>query len=427
MMIGRLQRESMFRRSVQRFADENMRHSRTSGCTRNGRAHAISADLHWRAGKVAGRARRRHWSGTMSSSALLIGDLEQAIVHGTDAIRVTALRQVTDLFVSNAGRLAEDLVDLFDDVMQRLIEHIETRALIELSERLAPIGNAPSQVVRRLAFNDDIAVARPVLAASERISEADLVAIAETKGQGHMLAISDRKQLSEPITGVLVTRGDDAVARNVAGNQGARFSPHGIAMLADRAERDRALADRLVLRADIPLHVFCRLLARATDVVVRRLGDSAPPDDQADIRRVVTRIAGEVAADAETPRNYAAALRSVLLMHAAGLLDEHKLLAFAGARRLEQAVAALSLLCSVPIEVADRVIFSEHVEPLLILCRAADLKWPTVRAVIQLRPRDYHVPSRWLAQVWEDFQRFSPSTAKAVVNHWRARESSAAH
>jgi uncharacterized protein (DUF2336 family) len=362
----------------------------------------------------------------MSTPASLIGELEQAIAHGTDAVRVTALRQVTDLFVSNAARLDEDQVGLFDDVMQRLIEHIETRALIELSARLAPIGNAPSQVVRRLAFNDEIEVAQPVLAGSERISDTDLITIAQTKSQRHMLAISDRKELSEPITCVLVTRGDDAVARNVAGNQGARFSQATIAILAHRAETDRALADRLVLRSDIPLHVFCRVLARATDVVVRRLRESAPPDSQADIRRVVTRIAGEVAADAATPRNYAAALRSVLLMHTAGLLDEHKLLAFAGARRLEEAVAALSLLCSVPIEVADRVIFSEHVEPLLILCRAADLKWPTVRAVIQLRPRDYHVPSRWLAQVWEDFQTFSPSTAKAVVNHWRAREFPAA-
>ena len=62
-----------------------------------------------------------------------------------------------------------------------LVEAIETKVRAELSERLAPISNAPSKVIRRLASDDEIAVARPVLAQSPRLTPADLVDIAETK------------------------------------------------------------------------------------------------------------------------------------------------------------------------------------------------------------------------------------------------------
>jgi uncharacterized protein (DUF2336 family) len=359
---------------------------------------------------------------SITAHASLIDKLERAITHGTDAVRKTTLRQVTDLFAVHADRLTEDQVALFDEVMQRLIEEIETRALVELSERLAPIGTAPCRVVRQLAFHDEIEVARPLLARSERICEADLIAIAETKSQAHLLAISARNHLSELITSVLVSRGDIVVSRSLAGNHGASLSQTDITILSDRAETDRALADRLVLRADIPLHIFCRLLARATEIVVRRLLDGARADQQATIRRVVSRIAGEIATEAADPDRFAAALRSVHLMYMAGLLDEHKLLALASAKRSEEAIVALSTLCPVPVAVADRIVGCRHIEPLLILCRAADLKWPTVRALVQLRPRDHHVTAHLVAELWHDFQKFPPTAARTLIEHWQARE-----
>jgi len=363
----------------------------------------------------------------MNVQGSLIGELELAIAHGTDARRATVLRLVTDLFVSSSEQLNEDQIELFDDVMRRIVDHIEIRALVELSERLAPISNAPPKTVRQLAYSDDIDVARPVLSMSERMTENDLIRIAEVKGEEHLIAISGRKQLSESLTDVLMARGSARVMHNVAGNPGATLSPTAIAVLADQAEKDGALGEKLALRPDIPLHVFCRLLTRATDIVVHRLLADAPAEVKPEVRRVVTRIAAEVAADAKTPRSYAAALRSVVLMCSAGLVDEHRLLALAGAKRLEESVAALSVLCSVPIEIADQLIYSAHIEPLLILCRSVNLKWPTVRAIIQLRPPGYQIELPVLMQVWEDFATLSPTTARAVLNHWRARNYPAAN
>ena len=97
------------------------------------------------------------------------------------------LRRVTDLFLAGADRFTEDQVLLFENVLGFLVQRIETRARAELSTRLALVGNAPSRVIRRLALDDEIMVAEPVLAGSPRLTADDLIQVASTKSQGHLL------------------------------------------------------------------------------------------------------------------------------------------------------------------------------------------------------------------------------------------------
>ena len=117
----------------------------------------------------------------MDAPQSLIGELEDAIKSGTSEKRVETLRRVTDLFLNDADRLNETQIGLFDDVLCHLIKRIETKALVELSEHLAPVDNSPIEVIRRLARNDEITIAGPVLSQSARLTTSDLVEIAGTK------------------------------------------------------------------------------------------------------------------------------------------------------------------------------------------------------------------------------------------------------
>src|SRR6185295_11792987 len=119
----------------------------------------------------------------MTDYPSIIPELEDVIQHGSPERRAKALERITTLFLDGANRFTDDHVQVFDDILGRLIEEIETKARSELSARLAPVGNAPVQVVRALAQDDDIAVAGPVLAQSRRLGESDLVDIAKTKSQ----------------------------------------------------------------------------------------------------------------------------------------------------------------------------------------------------------------------------------------------------
>ncbi len=98
----------------------------------------------------------------MSVPASLLPELEDVVQHGSPEKRAETLHRITGLFLEGAPVFNDEHVGLFDDVISYLIEEIETKALAELSQRLAPVPNAPEKVVGTLAMHDDIAVAAPV-------------------------------------------------------------------------------------------------------------------------------------------------------------------------------------------------------------------------------------------------------------------------
>src|SRR4051812_32105197 len=167
-----------------------------------------------------------HWSPiAMVAAALpsLITELDAAVKAGSPERGDRILKQVTDLFLSNADRLGEAQAGVLDDILTRLIERTEAASLVQLSEALCKIGLAPRETVRRLAFHSDPAVAAPVLRYSNRVSEKDLIEIAKTLSQQHLLAISERKTLTEALTDTLMRRGDANVSNALAHNPGAVF------------------------------------------------------------------------------------------------------------------------------------------------------------------------------------------------------------
>ena len=137
----------------------------------------------------------------MGAPASLLPELEDVVQHGSAEKRAETLRRITDLFLDGAPQFNDDHVALFDDVIGCLIEEIEAKALAELARRLAPVPNAPAGVVRKLASNDDIEVAGPVLKQA-RLADPDLMDIAETKGQAHLLALSTRAGINEALSDI---------------------------------------------------------------------------------------------------------------------------------------------------------------------------------------------------------------------------------
>jgi len=355
----------------------------------------------------------------MPATASLIPELEEA-VQGSPERCAEMLRRITDLFMAGASRFNEDHVSLFDDVLCQLVAEIEAKARAELSQRLAPVTNAPIKLMRRLAHDDDIAVAGPVLQQSPRLREEDLVAIAETKSQAHLYAISGRKGIGEAVTDVLVRRGDQEVARGVAANQDARLSPGAFSALVQRAEKDGVLAEKVGQRPDLPPHLFRDLLLRATEVVRRRLLAAAKPETRTEIQRVLAKISKEFESTL-VPRDYSAAQAAVRALRGAGRLGESELAEFAKTKKCEETVATLSALCGVPIAVVDRLTSGERPDPVLILCKAAGFAWPTTQAILLALSGDRGVAPQTLEAAQSNFTRLSPSTAQRVVRFWQAQ------
>ena len=227
----------------------------------------------------------------MTAQVSLIEELEAAIRVGPNDERIAS--RVVDLLIVNADRLSEQQVGAFDDVLRRLVAAIDSKARAELGRRLAPVENAPTETVRRLALDEDIAVAGAVLAQSARLTTGDLVAIAKIKSQAHLLAIAGRAQLGEFVTDALLAHGGRDVVHALASNTGARLSETAVSIVLQRAEKDESLAEKVGLRVDIPLQLFRKLLLRASEDVRSRLLAAALPERQAEIRRMLSLISNE--------------------------------------------------------------------------------------------------------------------------------------
>jgi uncharacterized protein (DUF2336 family) len=181
-------------------------------------------------------------------------ELDSVLSRAPAAWRGTALRRLTDLFVVDAASYTEDQVAVFDDVISRLIEKIDRRMLIELSNRLAQVKNAPVNVVGTLARHADMQIAGPLLEKSEVLTDADLVEIADKDRRDPTLltVIAARPQLNEAVTDVLIRRGTPGIARKLLDNTNARISESSFARMVTSVENDKELAKAIAEREDLP-------------------------------------------------------------------------------------------------------------------------------------------------------------------------------
>ena len=195
----------------------------------------------------------------------LLTELERAIECSSAHRRAAMLTQITDFFIYQSAQLTEDQIEFFDDVFSRLAADIEQSARAMLACRLAPVVMAPIGIIRILANDNEIEVASPILAQSERLDEAALGLSATTKAQGHLLAIARRKLVSEGVSDPLIERGNDQVLLTLADNPGARFSEAGLALLIRRSEGSDVLVASVGSRPDVPHAFFQKLMAIASD------------------------------------------------------------------------------------------------------------------------------------------------------------------
>jgi uncharacterized protein (DUF2336 family) len=306
---------------------------------------------------------------------------EPASAAKGDSPQQEVLKQVTGLFLANAGRLKESQIGAFDGLLVPLIERMDAATLVPLSEALSTTDHAPGETIRRLAFHDDALVAGPVLRNSNRLADKDLLEIANSLSQQHLLAISCRKSVNEALTDVLMRRGDVNVSNELAKNAGAKFSECGYATLVGRAERDERLSEKLGLRLDLPAILLREILAKAADLVLARFLTAPRP-----VMPGKTQGGANAGAAPAKKIDYTQAQSEVLALNRAGKLNDSTVNRFAVRGEYISVVAALSLKTDVKIEAIEPLIESDRLYGLIVACKAARLNWSTTTMIIRNRP-----------------------------------------
>ena len=340
----------------------------------------------------------------------------QNIAIGADR-RPEMLRHVTDLFIVSADRLSDNEIALFDDVLNRLIVDIEIAAKALLAMRLAPIANAPPRAVCKLAFDDAIEVAGPILIQSERLDDATLIEAAKSKGQAHMLAIAQRRVLGESVTEVLVACGDKQVLLRTAQNRGARFSQSTFRRLAEKSDDDDVLAVSIGTRDDIPPDIFRRLLQYASNHVRAKL-EAAHPGHFDVVRQVVSEVKSRI--ESEQLRVQADPAGE------AGDLDTREadlaLLADMAQRgSFAELAAVLARTCGMSLIFVESALKQRRSDTILLLAKASGIPWPIAKAILSFRARLGFMPLKEIEQGLASYERILPGTAERILHFYRAR------
>lgn len=358
----------------------------------------------------------------MDARTSLVDQLE-SIVSGKDiSKRATILRKITDLFIVGSESFSTEHLDLFDDVMSKLLDQVEQEARVQFGNRLAKLSNAPANAMRQLAFDDAIEVAAPVLQHSDRIDNETLIEIATSKSQQHLLAISGRKVLAAEVTDVLLERGDDGVVAGTARNGGAQFSDLGISCLVSKAGANATLALDVWSRADIPRCHLVKLFAEASEAVQRQMAQSDPHRAEL-IKAAVTKATDQIQATTrERSGDWAAVMSHIEGLHAAGELNEAQLHAFAGEGSFEKVTASLALLCQLPIGVVERALVQKQTDQILVMAKAVDLSWVTTVSLLLLQAGVTGSSRQQLDQCFASFLKLQKRTAQTALQFYRMRD-----
>jgi hypothetical protein len=182
--------------------------------------------------------------------------------------RLELLHKVTDLYLDGVDTNSNSETYLFNEIMEKIVDQFSRDIKKQVSSTLAILPDFPSNIVRKLADDTDIEIARPVLRNAFSLTDEDLVRLAQRGSQAHLTAIAGRATLPEKVTDVLIDRGERDVVHTVTGNHGARFSESGMDRLLDvatllgtfaRLERDHVF--KLLYKGHMQtILVLCRSL-----------------------------------------------------------------------------------------------------------------------------------------------------------------------
>jgi uncharacterized protein (DUF2336 family) len=288
--------------------------------------------------------------------------------------RRALLREITDLFFVNPDHQAGEML-LFDVVLDQLAGDMEEAVRAELAERMAGAANAPSQLVRGLAADPSIVVARPILEASNVLSDADLLALAGHQGQEHLKAISRRPKVSEAVSEAIVARADDDTLGVLLGNDGAALSRRAHETVVDRAGFNAALHAAVVNRRELPIDLLNEMYfvveAKLRAKILERNATLDPAALDAALEAGRNRVATQ---DGSLPSDYAEAEADVRSMVARKALTPKALAGMLRNRESTRFMVALAELAGIDFHTARVILERRELDALAIVCKAADFE-----------------------------------------------------
>lgn len=357
----------------------------------------------------------------------IVGDLSDQAETSEEEL----LERILELYFQADGTRSESDTQAFGVVLAQLAYKAGMERRADLANQLALTKQAPTYLMRRLAF-DNIIVARPVLQYSNRLSDSDLVTLASKLGQDHLHAIAHRLRLNPPVTDVLIDRGGSPVLVTMTQNSGSEFSPEGLVTLEERAGIDPDLNFALGLRPDLSPGLFRRFSNFINDQLLIEIGRGKPEADREAALPEEAEQPDDPAKNAAPDpdkNNDASAVEdddSTLKVNVPdeepepvwkGPAHEKALVEVAKDGQVDKTVACLTKLTGLEAKLAKHCLLVAELSALMVLCKANDFANATFGALMQLREANSSGESIDTVSMLKRYDAMKTHTAKRIIQY----------
>jgi uncharacterized protein (DUF2336 family) len=332
------------------------------------------------------------------------------------------LREITDALARDASIQTLANCAAFDEIAVAVVTDLKSEARSEISRMLSETTLPLGRTVRQLAM-DEIAVAAPLLERSAALTDKDLVEVASTKSQAHLMAVTKRSSIGELVSDALVAHGEDNVVVSLLGNRGAQIARDTYERVALRAESSAILQAPLIRRQGVPLDLLNDLYVAVAPVlrqeILKQYESVSPAELDAALERSRKRVAkayGGLPEDLETARIELRKLERAGHMQPPVLVR----LMREGPDSRTLFLLAFAQLTEADYSLIRRLIDTRDIDAMALLCRAAGFDRALFVTLSLLVVSDDKGRVN-LEEFGKLYERVPVSTAQRAVRFWKVR------
>ena len=332
------------------------------------------------------------------------------------------VENITDLFLSDGGRLNEHERAIMSDILSKLIFTVEASLRKQLSQALADSGVEMDEVALLLA-NDNGDIARPILEKTELLHDKDLIDIIRMRTDEHRVAIAIRDGLSSEVSDALIEYGNEDVIENLLKNNDSNISKRAMEYLVAESRRIDRYQEPLLNRDDLSSELAHKMYWWVSAALRKRIVtefdvDPLVVDDllqQATSRALVIHSEGNSAV--------VKAQKLVHRMYENDELNHQFLLQSLRQQRIPVFVASMSELARVDYSTAWQIFSDERCESLAILAKAVGINRSDFTSMYLLltKARDGMQvrQANELNNILELFDSVEEKTAIGAIQYWQ--------
>ncbi len=332
---------------------------------------------------------------------------------------------ITDLFLSNEGRLNEHERALMGSILCKLISSVERSIRVQMSKKLASEANVPSELMLFLA-NEPIDVAVHVLKKYKQLVDKDLLEIIRNRTDAHRMAIAIRSTVSADVCDELIIESSDDVIEKLIKNSGAEISKPALEYLVSESKTVDHFQEPLLNREDLPPSLAHKMYwwvsAKLRSKILKKFKLSEGLLDGL----IESSTFVSIGQDMKNSSVMEKAIKLALKLNYEKKLNINFILQILRQEKINLAIASFSILINLNINLIWRIFREKTGESLAVICKTLDIERNEFTSLYlllqQVRSGSKVQATSLLTSVLEMYDELNIKDASNVVGFWRKEE-----